>query len=420
MNWAMAFCAFNASFVFGQNVVLSPPTVKTPSMTMRVCMTIPAIALCDTTTSQGPSRGQHEPVMQVLEMPSELDLTGHPISYGTLFAGMKIWDIRMILDEPALLRHGMRLDEIIVPELRAGGVSRRSSLRFILDAGGIGYYVGEKCLVVTTKHLARVKWLAQLDKPEPEALSASSVGKRRDAAFAAAFWHVDPDVWIEPLTKALLDSDRQVSFDAAYALGELGPEAAGAIDPLARLLKSKDLTLREAAVSALGKIGPKAVKRLLELIDDPDSALAIAAAKALSVMGSVGNEAIPGLIAAATRHADSEELYRSFGSAIAAIDLGDAIPRLRELLKSDSAAIRSFAAFAIGKIGPAGQTCAPDLLLLLTDQSTRVRIDVAYALARLDLPSDFPTDSLEAAVKDSDQHVSLWAAKALRVIKSKR
>lgn len=375
----------------------------------------------------------HTTILRRLERVSDLDLIGHPAPMIGLLQLIRFeegddfngWNIPVIEDRQALMRHGIRLDELVssglsTGGLRAGGVRRRSSLRFVLDASGLAYYVNDTHFVVTTKEIATAKWLGELPKPKLDVLRNGSVAERRATTFALGFWHLDPEVWVEPLVRALTDTDRDVCFDAAYALGEMGPPADKAVGGLLRLLKSKDLTLREAAVFALGKIGPKATTGLLALIDDPDSAIAVAAAKSVGVMGSVGNAAISGLIEGAQRHSDNEELCERIASSIAAIDLGDAVPKLRELLRSDQVGVRSFAASTLAEIGPPGQSCAADLLPLLTDSTIRVRIAAARALAQIDLPEDFPTDALETAAKDNDRHVSLWAQKALRAIKSRK
>lgn len=366
---------------------------------------------------------------------SDLDFLGHGTSYAGLVSALStdfLWSIPTILDEPALARNGIDLDNMALPAspFHAGRVSRRSSLRFVLDVGGLGYFVDEnKKLVVTTKPLARVKWMTTLPKPTIEDLKAESLEKRREAAFAAGFYHLDSDVWVLPLVRALEDADRDVQFDSAFALGELGPQANDGIDALIALLKSKDLTLREAATYALGRIGAKALVRLGELIYDPDPAISLAAIKAFGAMGSAGNEAVPELITAGKHFADrkvnwDDSDYCAFCAAIALalsqIELGDAIAPLQDLLKSASAGTRAFAANAIGDIGPHGQVCEPELQKLLSDTSIAVRRNAAYAMARIDLPSGTSVTALEAAAKDSDHHVALWAKEALRVIKSKQ
>jgi formylglycine-generating enzyme required for sulfatase activity/serine/threonine protein kinase len=241
---------------------------------------------------------------------SDLNFLGHGASYAGLVSALStdfLGSIPTILDEPALARNGSNLDNMALPPspFHAGRVSRRSSLRFVLDVGGLGYFVDEnKKLVVTTKPLARVKWMTTLPNPTIEDLKAGSLEKRREAAFAAGFYHLDPDVWVLPLVRALDDADRDIQFDSVFALGELGSQANDGIDALIALLKSKDLTLREVATYALGRIGAKALVRLGELIYDPDPAIALAAINAFAVMGNAGNEAVPELITAGKYFAD--------------------------------------------------------------------------------------------------------------------
>lgn len=362
-----------------------------------------------------------EAIFAELSRTSELDLTGHPAPYGglVLMLGFREgWNLNAVTDEPALAKQGIHLFEVHpYNELRAGGVSRRTSLRFVLDTVGAAYYVDDQRLVVTTKQIARVQWLSQLKAPQPAGLRSPSVAERRDTAFAAGFWHLDPDVWVEPLCSALADSDREVSFDSAYALGEFGPQAANAIGPLIGLLKSKDLTLREAAVFALGKIGPQATDRLLGLLNDTDSGIAVAGAKAFAVMGSVGKRAVPRLVEAAELHAEQVDVCDSISVAISMIDPTGAIPTLRKLLTALNADVRAFAANTIAEIGRPARSCGKDLLPLLTDPSTRVRIAAARALSQIDLPPDFPTKELEAATTDPNEHVKLWAKSAIHRIR---
>ena len=373
-----------------------------------------------------PLRGNS--LKRVLDRESNFNLAGHATSFGSLEAYLSLrgyvgisLSIPIEIDQFALFKQGIDLDELApYSELHAGGVSRRSSIRFIFDAGGVGYYIDGQRLVITTKQVARTRWLLQLKKPEMESLASPDVEKRREIVFAAGFWPLDPDVWVEPLAKALNDDDRQVSFDAAYALGELGPPASDAIDALIQLLQSNDPRRREAAAFALGKIGPKAADRLLKLIDGMDESIAIAAAKAMNVMGSAGNSALSGLIEIAKRRSDGFDRRESLCVAVAAVGMGDAIPKLQALLKSGQAHRRTFAARTLGYLRSRAKSCGEDLLPLLIDQETDVRIAAAYALANIDLDSDFPTDALEAAAKDSDRHVSLRAQSALRQIKPKK
>lgn len=381
----------------------------------------------ETITRWRPLRGNS--LKRILDRESEFDFTGHSASLGALvtYLGFRGYGepvglgIPIEIDRFALFKKGIDLDELApYGAIHAGGVSRRSSLRFIFDAGGVGYYIDGQRLVVTTKQVARVSWLLQLKKPEMRSLASPDVEKRRETVFAAGFWPLDPVIWVEPLAKAVNDDDRQVSFDAAYALGELGPAAIGAIEALIQLLQHSDPRRREAATFALGKIGPNSADQLLKLIDGMDESIAIAAAKAMNVMGSAGNSALSGLIEIAKRRSDGFDRRESLCVAVAAVGMSDVLPKMRVLLKSDQARLRTFAARTLAELRSQAKSCGKDLLPLLSDRNTDVRIGAAYALANIDLDSDFPTEALEAAAKDSDRNVSLWAQSALSKIKSKK
>lgn len=374
-------------------------------------------------------------VKHELQQVSNLSMngSGHDLNYEDVLYGFDVfkWGIPLTVDDTGFRKSGIHLGEIVFSgRLQAGGVSRRSSFRFVLDRAGVGYFVDDnRRLVVTTKPLARVQWLAQSKKPQLEDLGSPSVEVRRETVFAAGFWNIDPELWEQPLVSALEDADRDVRFDAAYALGELGPQASASIDALCGLLKSEDLSLRDVATYAVAKKGSKAIRKLLELIDHKDRAVAIAAVKSLGAAGSAGNEAVPALIEAGIRFSEDKayrnaeeycEFCHEIASALALVELGDAVPVLRELLKSDDAVTRSFAIVSITEIGRGGRVCEPELQKLLSDPSTRVRRDAANAFSQIELLSNTSTDALEAATRDSDYVVRLRAASALQKRKSKQ
>ena len=81
------------------------------------------------------------------------------------------------------------------------------------------------------------------------ALVDSEAPVRRRACELAAAGEVD----LEP---SLADADAAVVEAAAWALGERGPQGAGAVDALATVVTAhEDPLCREAAVAALGSIG---------------------------------------------------------------------------------------------------------------------------------------------------------------------
>ena len=299
------------------------------------------------------------------------------------------WGIPLTVDQVGLRKFGLHLNEIrFSGSLRAGGVSRRSSLRFVLDLAGIGYYVDDnRRIVVTTKPLAKLQWLSQLRKPQLQDLNALSVDVRRDTVFSAGFWRIDGEHWEQALVSALEDSDRDVQFDAAYALGEIGAQETATIDALCKLLQSDDRTLREVATYSMAKIGPRAIPKLVNLIYHKDRDFGRSAIISLGAMGSAGNDAVLPLIEAGVKisedptyrdREDYSSYCREIAAALAQVEQGDAAATLCKLLSSRNAVTRSFAVVTITEIGRA-EGCEAELLKLLSDPSTQVRRDTAYA-----------------------------------------
>ena len=61
----------------------------------------------------------------------------------------------------------------------------------------------------------------------------------------------------------------------------------------------------------------------------------------------------------------------------------DAVPALIETLQAKDTSLRTYAARAVGKMGPAGQSAIPALLKALQDQEVTVRREAAHALAAI-------------------------------------
>src|SRR5439155_1265084 len=110
----------------------------------------------------------------------------------------------------------------------------------------------------------------------------------------------------------LTDRQPKVRRAAAFALGKIGPPAAGSIPDLVRALKDSEATVREAAASALGEIGPadnrKTLPALMDALhEDADSAVRRSAAVALGSYGIRAVAATPQLLQAL---ADREAVVR--------------------------------------------------------------------------------------------------------------
>jgi tetratricopeptide (TPR) repeat protein len=70
---------------------------------------------------------------------------------------------------------------------------------------------------------------------------------------------------VEPLIRALRDSDTIVGKSAADALGKIGDPRA--VEPLIGALRDSAISVRESAVAALGTIGDPAVEPLIKALD---------------------------------------------------------------------------------------------------------------------------------------------------------
>ncbi|MEE3219587.1 MAG: HEAT repeat domain-containing protein, partial [Planctomycetota bacterium] len=64
----------------------------------------------------------------------------------------------------------------------------------------------------------------------------------------------------------LADDDKQVRRRAAYALGQMGPAAAGAVPALTTAADDRNIEVGWYALQALGRIGPAAAAAVPEII----------------------------------------------------------------------------------------------------------------------------------------------------------
>jgi len=364
-----------------------------------------------------------DPPSSVGDFISELPIEVNALAHEEFLPNVPIY-----VDEPMLVRNGIDLDDTTSWGfyILARRVSLRSSLRFILDSYGVSYYIGEQQVVIPTKANARAVWLSQLKRPEPNMLNSGTLDERRATAFAAGYWSIDPDKWLGPLIHSVLDTDRQIAFDAAFALGELGPLAEAAIGPLVDNLHSTDPAIREASVNALAKIGPRAIDGLLKLVDDPDSATATAAVRSLGMMGHAGKDAVPRLLEIGNR-SNSVVLRSWISNALVSLDPLGSLSGIRDRMKDERPNVRLFAVETISDVArlrldrlsvPKPDEVVDDLFGLRGDPDTDVRRAASFALCKIDLPVDTPLAPLEGAIRDSDDEVREHASFALRLLKS--
>ncbi len=121
-----------------------------------------------------------------------------------------------------------------------------------------------------------------------------------DAARAISVYRGQAKAALPDLVKLLEDESRDTltRWNAARALGKLGPEGIEALPVLIRFTTSPEETLREHSAEAIGDIGPTAVEgipALLDCLDDPATKVRRDAVRSLGYIGLGAKSAVPQL-----------------------------------------------------------------------------------------------------------------------------
>ena len=207
--------------------------------------------------------------------------------------------------------------------------------------------------------------------------------------------------------------------DFAYALGRIGPAAAGATGELAKLVENKNSRVAHEAIIALGNIGPGAkdavpvLVKVMEQADDSDWNFA-AIAFALGKIGPGAAAAEPALIKQLESKDDNVRLLSAW--ALAQIDpasadvAAKAVPVLAVGLTLPLLEDRLLSAEALGGFGPLARHAAESLKKIPADDDKDVQEAAAKALKAIEpateplAPGDFVVtvaDQVEIGVKGS-------------------
>jgi S1-C subfamily serine protease/HEAT repeat protein len=194
------------------------------------------------------------------------------------------------------------------------------------------------------------------------------------------------------LIKCLEDNDAKVRGEAAHRLAELGPRARPAARALIKVLQDEEALVRQSAAIALGKLGPDAREQVRQAVfkalRDTDAGVRLAALEALANLGKPELSELPVLFSILRRSVEQQQFKSCLYVARSLAQLGprakDAVPDLRELLKSEDRAVRVAAMLALRKIGPAARDAAPDLIEALKDTDRALRMQAAFTLAVFD------------------------------------
>ncbi|MGE5192969.1 MAG: HEAT repeat domain-containing protein [Deltaproteobacteria bacterium] len=182
--------------------------------------------------------------------------------------------------------------------------------------------------------------------PEPAWEAAGALGFMGPAAQPAA----------GSLTEALSSRHEKVVIYAAGALGAIGPEAKGAVAALRKLLASPNPSIRVHVANALGNLGPaaeSAVGDLTKALKDPNEDMRREAASALGNIGPSAKAAVPALVAALNDENGSVTLHAA--EALGRIG-PDVVPALLPALKDPR--LQHLAVMILGSLGPAAKPAA--------------------------------------------------------------
>ncbi len=209
---------------------------------------------------------------------------------------------------------------------------------------------------------------------------------------------------------ALNDSDWGVREDAATALGKF--QDPRGVQPLIRALKDSDRSVRVAATTSLTAIGESAVLSLGHSLQDLDPNVQEIAASILATIGD--DRVVDALIAALL---NPNWIVRSHAAkALGRIGDPSAIDTLILLLQDKVPAVRDDAGAAITALGE--PSIAP-LLQLLNHKDWKIRLRAVEALALLK-PQSAVDPLIKLMFKDPDTAVKQDAIRALGEIGDSR
>lgn len=259
-----------------------------------------------------------------------------------------------------------------------------------------------------------------------EALKEDKSNRVREAA-AASLGRMGADARgaVPVLAAALTDKHVDTRTAAAESLGHLGTDAHDAVPPLLEVLKDKqaDRFTRVQAAFALGQIGPEdagaTVPVLAGALADAATPLEVrkAAADALGQLKKDAKEAAPALGAAL-----KEKDLTLRRAAVVALDrLGAearaAFSALKQAAKDDDRAVRSQALHALGNLGKDDpDAVVPVLVEGLRDVVIEVRITAILALGGIGPEAKAAVPALTNAARDGQAAVREAAADALKHI----
>jgi HEAT repeat protein len=182
----------------------------------------------------------------------------------------------------------------------------------------------------------------------------------------------------------------KIRYEVIKDLGSVGTASPDVVPALMNLLRGEDVNMRSRALEALEQIGPRgaiASGDLIRIIKDPHEE-GIIRRGAVSVLGGIGTaspDAVPAIVEAVH---DGNALVRA-GAAMALGKIGpvapDVVPALVEALRDGNADVRLQAVIALKPVGPGAAIATAGLVRILRDPHERsnTRTWAAVALGNI-------------------------------------
>jgi HEAT repeat protein len=273
-----------------------------------------------------------------------------------------------------------------------------------MRARGLAYVhkISEEYLTKLTDQL--IEFIAE-KKAEETPYNASVFSSYSKASGKTA------ELILDRVAELLYHKNPDVSWRAAYALGEIGSEVC--VDALAAALQDKNRDVRYIATEALGKIGSEAsVEALLAALKDEDRYVRYTTAQALGQIGSKRS------IDALTATLKDEDVIVSTHAAAALVKIGSehSAKALLAAFKGENSHVRGLVAFKLCEIG--NEASVEALLAALKDEDSFVRECVVETLAQIG--SEHCVEALATALRDKDSVVRWHAAQGLGQLGSER
>ena len=219
----------------------------------------------------------------------------------------------------------------------------------------------------TQSQLAVVDVLGCIGAPAiPSLIEALGDETRPRALFALAKMG---EIAVPPLAEVLKHENPRARWQAAEALGYIGPKAKEALPALAKALEDKDKILRRKSARAMASMGSVAVPAIIDLLDNRSARVRAGAASALQNPCGLWKQSVAALI----KTLGDEDVMVRTASADALAEIGplakDAVSALTKACEDKDDSVGVAAAKALGRIGPAAEEAVPALCSLLRTQN---------------------------------------------------